>query len=1197
MQHLKILTRGSLLGLGLTLGLISLLSVAGAANTPPLIAISSVPLILSQPTDPQIMLAITNSQSMDGDLSGAIMTGSGAVTAFNNSTSPVDYTVPTGFIAPITKTAAGGSTAYTVNQGGTLYDNSASRLNVAKQALQAVIQQYAASFDFGLMDYSTGTPSLYTTWVYYMSGPNGFAFGATGDLPPSGTHWVPNPCYNSTADYCNSIKTQLGSQTLQDPLLAIAASSDDPDINDVLYAPDSYQPAFLDYGKHTPSTPFPPDGTLAQYNAGSISVAYASCTPGSCIRQTNPTNAGYVPYSTQVLYFQRGFGYYTSTSATKGNLLVNIKPAGITGKPATPAQIATYVNQFAPPLAPETNNHKSTEIKALASQSPIGGILQGALNYFQKSNPPSSNNCPAKRYVVLVTDGLPTEDLSGSSWPPLGSISGNQYGVTATFNLKTGGTITNTDPGFAAAVAGGNTADLAATNDQALTDAIDQLQALATAGIKTYIVGMGAGVDPSKNPTAAATLKAMAIAGDTDNYFPGVTPQGIVDDLGIIFGQIQAANMSTTSVAVNSTSYRTGTVVYQAQFDTRTYGWTGNLVAYPLLSNGTVDANPAHLIWSARNQMQAAYSGTGWDTNRLLATFNPATGTGVPFRWAGLSSTQQSDLEANWNTLTASEQAGFGTQQAYGQAVLDYLRGDPTQTQANNGPFRNRTYLLGDIIDSAPLLVGPPSGNFTAATYATFSKTYINRTPVIYLGSNDGILHAFNATSGKELFAFLPLGPFPNLSDLSQPTYNANHKYFVDGSPNAGDVQFADDTWHTILTGGLNSGGKGIYAMDVTNPANWISESAVAADVLWDITSATPGFQHLGLTYSQPQVARLNINGTLTSVVLFGSGYNNDDGLPYLYIVNAETGVLIRSIDLCAQVSGACKNNLPNGLSTPLVLSSTGTEVADRVYVGDLQGNLWRIDLSGTNSSSWTATVFFKAETGGNTVQPITTQPVASLAPQGAGGGTLVYFGTGKYLGLPDISNTDTQSFYAVIDRGSTLGLPLARANLNRITLTDTTVTTSSGPVTVRTAAGSAINWSTQRGWYLNLPEIGERVITNPRLINNRVIFTTFAPNTASCGSGGTSWLMVINYATGGAFPGPELDIDNNGKLNSADQVNGQNPVGMSLGNGYAAAPTIMRYQQGPFNDIKLITTSTQAVRTIKEHGAGSKVVSWIQLR
>ncbi len=1196
MQHLRILARGVLLGFVLTLGFVLLLSVAGAANTAPLIAISNVPLILSQPTDPQIMLAITNSQSMDGDLSGAIMTGSGTVTAFNNSTSPVDYTVPAGFTAPLTKTSAGGNAAYTVNQGGILYDNSASRLNVAKQALQAIIQQYATSFDFGLMDYSTNTPSLYTTWVYYMSGPDGFAFGDSGDLPPSGTRWVANPCYQSTAGYCNSIKDQLGDPALQAPLLAIAASSDDPDINDVLYAPKFYQPAFLDYGKHNPSTPFPPNGTLAQYNAGKIGITYNSCTPRYCIRQTGPTNAGYVPYSKQVLYFQRGFGYYTSTSATKSNLLVNIKPAGINGKPATPSQVATYVNKFAPYLAPETNNHKSKEIKALASQSPIGGILNGARNYFQKSNPPSSNGCPAKRYVVLVTDGLPTEDLDGSNWPPLGSVSGEKYQVWATFNLKTGGTITTTDPGFAAAVANGDTAGLTTTNDQALADAIDQLKALAKDGIKTYIVGMGAGVDPSKNPAAAATLKAMAIAGGTTNYFPGVTPQDIVNDLGVIFGQIQAANMSTTSVAVNSTSFRTGTVVYQAQFDTRIYGWTGNLVAYPLLSNGIVDANPAHLVWSARDQMQTAYAGTGWDTNRLLITFNPTTGTGTPFRWTSLSASQQSDLEANWSTLTASEQAGFGTKKSYGQAVLDYLRGDSAQTQANNGPFRDRAYLLGDIIDSAPLLVGPPSGNFTGTAYANFSKTYINRTPVIYLGSNDGMLHAFNAASGKELFAFLPLGPFPNLADLSLPTYNANHKYFVDGSPNAGDVQFTNGTWHTLLTGGLNAGGKGIYAMDVTNPANWISESAVAADVLWDITSTTSGFQHLGLSYSQPQIARLNIGGTITPVVIFGSGYNNDDGLPYLYIVNAETGALIRSIDLCAQATSTCKNNLPNGLSTPLVLSNANTGVADRVYAGDLQGNLWRVDLSSTAPASWTATVLFKAKTGG-TPQPITTQPIASLAPNGAGGGILVYFGTGQYLGLPDISNTDTQSFYAVIDRGSTLGLPLTRSNLNQITLTDTTVTTSGGTVSVRTATGTAINWSTQRGWYMDLPESGERVITNPRLVNGRVLFTTFTPNTASCGSGGTSWLMVINYATGGAFPGPELDINNDGKLNSADQVNGQNPVGMSLGNGYAAAPTIMRYKKGPFNDIKLITTSTQAVRTVKEHGAGSKVVSWIQLR
>src|SRR5699024_8428024 len=152
-------------------------------------------------------------------------------------------------------------------------------------------------------------------------------------------------------------------------------------------------------------------------------------------------------------------------------------------------------------------------------------------------------------------------------------------------------------------------------------------------------------------------------------------------------------------------------------------------------------------------------------------------------------------------------------------------------------------------------------------------------------------------------------------------SYNSKHRYYVDGSPMSRDVQFADGSWHTILVGGLGAGGKGMYALDVTDPSQWSSEAAVAADMLWSINSSNPDFQHLGLTFSKPQVVVLDISGEDTPVVVFGSGYNNDDGKPYLYVVNAEAGALIRSIDLCAEDAGQCDASLRYGLSTPAIIS------------------------------------------------------------------------------------------------------------------------------------------------------------------------------------------------------------------------------------------------------------------------------------
>ncbi|MGH8161039.1 MAG: pilus assembly protein [Gammaproteobacteria bacterium] len=1196
-------------------------SVANAASTPPKIVISNVPLVLVQPTDPEVLLVVPNSQSMDGDLSGAIMTGSGTVNGLQGSSSPVDYTVPAGFSPPVAS-AVGGLAAYTVKIGRTLYDNSASRLNVAKQSIQQVIQQYAANFDFGLMTYHTGSPDLYTTWVYYMSGDDGFSFGdSTTDTAPAGAHWVANPCYQSSASYCARIENELGVDAISQPDMAIAASSDDPDINDVLYD-NNISTVCMDYGGHSPTTPFPPYRSLSQYNNGSISVRYNHYT-GYCAGATGPTNAGYVPYSDQVMYAERGFGFYvTSQSANKGDILVGIAPAA-TGAAPSQAQITNRIAQFTPYLKPETDSRYTDEIKALAVQSPIAGLMSWADEYYTQGvsghpKPKSNTGCTPNRYVVMLTDGLPTEDLAGHSWPPLGTISSNQYGVHATFDLKGGGTVSDTDPDFANDVINGLTTTLHSTNDQALEDTINQLEQLKTDKIQVYIVGMGAGVDPAKNPAAAATMKAMAMAGGTSDYFPGVTPQDVVNDMQAIFAQIQAANQSTTTVAVNSTSYQSNAAVYQARFDTASFGWTGDLVAYKVNPDGTVDQNPGDALWDARTNMESRFTGTGWDTTRLAVTVNASSGKGVAFRWGNLSTGQQSALEAHWDSLTVSEKAGFSNQEGnYGQAVLDYLRGDQSRTQKQtDGVFRNRSYLLGDIVDSMPLYVGAPHAPYPGTSYAAFATAQAARTPVIYVGANDGAVHAFAApasatapNAGEELFAFFPLAPFDRLADLSQPDYNANHQFFVDGSPNAGDVRFSDGQWHTLLVGGLNAGGEGIYAMDVTHPSGFTSETAVAADVLWDITDKTSGFSHLGLTYSQPQIAQIDCSGTNcnsggpTFVVIFGSGYNNDNGEPYLYVVNAQTGALIRSIDLCSDDTSACDNSLPNGLSTPLTVSSTGSAITDRAYAGDLQGNLWRIDLSASSPSSWSATVLFTGRNDSGDIQPITTQPAASFAPSAGGGGIMLYFGTGRYLGQPDIDNDQVQSFYGVLDRNSTADLPLASSDLATYALNAATVGTPAGVVDVRTISGGTgtqdgqVEWTVKRGWKMNLPEPGERSITNPIVSGGRVIFTTFTPSTAICGAGGSSWLMIVNYA-GGELPGPELDINDNGQLGSGDQTKtGANPVGMDLGVGYAAAPTLMANHHGPFNDNKLITVSGKPIKSVPERGLPKGVLSWSEIR
>ncbi|MBV8147295.1 MAG: hypothetical protein JO184_20045, partial [Gammaproteobacteria bacterium] len=293
--------------------------------------IAQVPLTVAIPAHPQVVLAIGNSESMDGNLSGAIMAGSGSLPASMNllqaSSSPVNYTIPTGFTPPVNP-GNGVIAPYTVPSGGNLVDNSPSRLNVAKGGILAMLNAYMAYADFALIDYKLAGTNIYTTWVYEMSPPGGFAFTS---VPIAPNRYIPNPCYqyntlvptNVVYVACHNIDTsgQVTGNMATSTLMQIDAtifplggaynggSSDDPLINDVLYA-GGLAPVCLVYSGPTPGNPYT-HFTLAQYNAnpGNISESYHATING-CAPTTFPTNAGFVPYTPQAMYIERGFGYY-----------------------------------------------------------------------------------------------------------------------------------------------------------------------------------------------------------------------------------------------------------------------------------------------------------------------------------------------------------------------------------------------------------------------------------------------------------------------------------------------------------------------------------------------------------------------------------------------------------------------------------------------------------------------------------------------------------------------------------------------------------------------------------------------------------------------------------------------------------------------------------------------------------------------
>lgn len=1122
--------------LGFSAGLLGGDDASLGASTPSPIAIYQSPLSVAIAAHPQVVIAVANSESMDGNLSGAILTGSGSlgtsVSELQNTSSPVNFQVPVGFLPPESGGAVGSMQPYTTTSAnGNLVDNSPSRMNIAKAGLTSILNSFMANTDFALMDYATGQLQESPTWVYYMSAASGFT---VADTIPAGSRGVPNPCYQVNLTGGDSIGNSCQSMSAKIPginahaWLLIGSSSDDAAINDVLYDwSGNVAPLCMVYSGPSPATPFPPHYSLGSYNAGQVRESYSSTAGGGCATETGPTNAGYVPYSPQVMYVERGFSYYTSSEySNTSNLLVGMTSVG--SNPAAQT-VTNKIAIFTPYLKSETNKASSTEIKSSSTQAPTAGLLTGALNYYQTVNPSSSNGCAPSRYVVLVTDGLPTLDLAGNAWPPLGSSAATGYGVTATWNAD---------------------GSLRTTNDQALQDTINTLTALNAAGIKTYIIGLGAGVASGGNPQASPTLTAMAVAGGTNTYFPATDPSTLTNDMQVILATIQAGTQSTATAAVNSTSIHVGAIVYQGQFSSSDAAqqWSGNLYAFPInATTGVVNTSLSAAIWGAQSLLDAENP-----ANRVIATWDPVANAGTPFEWtSGSPATGIASSTAMGLALSNSQY------DASGADALSYLRGVQSLSVSNGGPYRARVHILGDIVGSAPLYVAGASGNFNTAAYASFVNSVAARTPVVYVGANDGMLHAFSAATGNELFAYIPRGVFGNLLNLTGRYYAGSHQFYVDGAPVAGDVNF-NGAWHTLLAGGEGAGGNSIYAIDVTSPQTLTSESALASAVLWDFTDA-----NMGLTYSRPAI----LNANEGALVVFGNGVNSPTQQPYFYALNAQTGAVVAKINLCAQVASACNTSVANGLSSVVAANLNGdlSSNATLVYAGDLQGNLWRIDISNVNPSNWTVTVLFQARDSSGAMQPITSTPAVTLNPNYPRYvGEMVFVGTGQLLGVGDLSTTQVQTVYGVYDNNSAPTTPILRATMVQQTLSNMTINiTGGGTVAGRTDTMNTVNLLQKGGWYVDLSLVsGERVVTDPQIDSGAVIVTSVQPSGNVCAGGDNSWLNLFNFATGGGFPSAPLTIST------------QSVAGVSLGATYASAPRVEIDNSGSASREILVTES-----------------------
>lgn len=662
------------------------------------------------------------------------------------------------------------------------------------------------------------------------------------------------------------------------------------------------------------------------------------------------------------------------------------------------------------------------------------------------------------------------------------------------------------------------------------------------------------GVFDSSSDIWNANKRKAGSAGSTpsydipDNYYGAYDAASMVSGLRSAFSNINKLQGAGAGVGLSSSSFSSTTTdeaVFQVKYDSNS--WTGDVKAFRISSvDTTTGAITLAAKWSAAANLATLVSGTGWDSQRKVVAVTKNTSgvlVGKPFRKDSLSADDLTTLGS-----TATEQ----------QNVINYLRGDRTNETSGVSPpdgkaYRHRDAMLGDIVSSKAVYVGPPSAQYSDAFnqgYSAFVSKYKDRKPVVFVGANDGMLHAFDAdtsgtgSGGTELFALVPNAAFngpdnvpatSGLVALTSKTYS--HRYYVDATPEVRDIDMSraggatpsDATtsdWRSLMVFGLGKGGRSFVALDVTDPSTWTSETAVAGKVLWEFKDADMGF-----SYGRPLITKMRKYGW---VVVLTGGYNNTlnkatDGKPgqgVIYVLNPRNGSVLERI-----YTGSGSAGSPSGLAQVTGYTQDYTDyTTEQIYGGDLDGNVWRFDVSQTSSDALPNPVKIATlKDSDGKAQPVTTAPQVEYGASDLK--RYVFIGTGKMLHSDDLtkdpSRSQRQTFYALRDgnklapytdgSGGTIptgaSFPVARDKLVEVT---------------DLVAGATLDSKKPMGWYYDLPgvetgtmadgstvSIRERVVINPQANDGVIVWVGTRMNTDPCSPLGKSSIYAVKYGSG----------------------------------------------------------------------------------
>lgn len=644
-------------------------------------------------------------------------------------------------------------------------------------------------------------------------------------------------------------------------------------------------------------------------------------------------------------------------------------------------------------------------------------------------------------------------------------------------------------------------------------------------------------------------------------------------------------------VLKNSDLEKGNTKAYRPWFENG--AWQGDLIQYNItITNDTITLSTGVNVgefppsmpasnWSARASFAAALTADEnyWDSGRKIITSTTGTDQ-IPFRWND-SNDGGEEISDSQKMELAGPSVDVTTQQ---NDILDFIRGDDSREGMG---FRDRSSILGDIINANPVLVSAPQAVFTLPGFSAFKNANKNRAERIYVQANDGMVHAFDTANGSEVYAYVPSMLFPQLSRLTRVPYD--HTFLADGQLTSADANITVNSvtaWKTLLAGGLGAGAKGLFVLDITNP-NLTAETAfsdvsagddkkvlfeIHADRDGDPNTAGDNDDDLGYIHGNTAIALLPDNKWY---VVSGNGYGSTNGMAKLYLVELNSPYSVTTIETDNTITD-------NGLSAPVLVDKDNDFKVDYAYAGDLKGNLWKFDLSDLTKPA------IKLFSSGID-QPITVFPEVGIHPTRTNDGDktfIVYVGSGSLLSRDldsDLDNTMQQSIYGIWDDPDRtapgnpqdpfvantcqeVGTP---GDLLCQTLTEVTFQ-SSIPVgiekKVRIVTQQEINWANDEheGWKVDLPTPGERLLGHPQLRGGRLQFVTTNPTVTRV----DSWLMELDFENGGD-PGKVLfDLNENLVLdqNTLDKVevsgNFRIPVAINMGPGVFSQPTIARVSE-----------------------------------